>query len=88
MIIETLAFNRKVTALLSDGKYRAMQWFLRFQPDIGSLFQHTGGALKTRWRKKWKWKKRWATRHLLSACRKRGSKDADSLREKSKRRFI
>ncbi len=52
IIIETLAFTRRVTALLSDDEYTAMQWFLRFKPDAGNIIQHTGRARKMRWRKK------------------------------------
>lgn len=52
IIIETLAFTRRVTALLSDDDYAAMQWFLRFKPDAGDIIQRTGGARKMRWRKK------------------------------------
>jgi hypothetical protein len=51
-VIETLAFNRRVMALLSDDEYTAMQWFLRFKPDAGDIIQSTGGARKVRWRKK------------------------------------
>ncbi len=52
LIIETLAFTRRVTALLSDEEYTAMQWFLRFKPDTGDIIQRTGRARKMRWRKK------------------------------------
>jgi len=52
VVIETLAFTRRVTVLLSDDEYTAMQWFLRFKPDAGDIIQHTGGARKVRWRKK------------------------------------
>lgn len=51
-IIETLAFTRRVTTLLSDDEYKALQWFLRFQPDAGYIIQRAGGARKMRWRKK------------------------------------
>ncbi len=52
VIIETLAFTRRVTTLLSDEEYTAMQWFLRFKPDTGDIIQRTGRARKMRWRKK------------------------------------
>ncbi|MBC8548523.1 MAG: type II toxin-antitoxin system RelE/ParE family toxin [Candidatus Brocadiales bacterium] len=52
VVIETLAFTRRVTVLLSDDEYTAMQWFLRFKPDAGDIIQRTGGARKVRWRKK------------------------------------
>ncbi len=52
IIIETLAFTRRVTTLLSDEEYTAMQWFLRFKPDAGGIIQRTGRARKMRWRKK------------------------------------
>ena len=46
IIIETLAFTRRVTELLSDDEYRAMQWFLRFQPNAEDIIQRTGGHAK------------------------------------------
>ena len=52
VIIETLAFTRRVTSLLSDEEYTAMQWFLRFKPDAGVIIQSTGRARKLRWRKR------------------------------------
>ncbi len=52
LIIETLSFTRRVTALLSDEEYTAMQWFLRFKPDAGDIIQRTGRARKMRWLKK------------------------------------
>ncbi|MCR4289171.1 MAG: hypothetical protein NUV86_02795 [Candidatus Scalindua sp.] len=52
IVIETLAFTRRVMALLQDDEYTAMQWFLRFKPDAGDIIQRTGGARKVRWRKK------------------------------------
>ena len=52
IVIETLAFTRRVMALLSDDEYTAMQWFLRFKPDAGDVIQGAGGARKVRWRKK------------------------------------
>ena len=52
IVIETLAFTRRVMALMSDDEYTAMQWFLRFKPDAGDIIRRTGGARKVRWRKK------------------------------------
>lgn len=52
VVIETLAFTRRVTVLLSDDEYSAMQWFLRFKPDAGNIVKRTGGARKLRWRKR------------------------------------
>ena len=51
IVVETLAFTRRVIALMSDDEYTAMQWFLRFKPDAGDIIRRTGGARKVRWRK-------------------------------------
>jgi len=52
IVVETLAFTRRVITLMSDDEYTAMQWFLRFKPDAGAIIQRTGGARKMRWAKK------------------------------------
>lgn len=52
IVVETLAFTRRVVALMSDDEYTAMQWFLRFKPDAGDIIRRTGGARKVRWGKK------------------------------------
>lgn len=52
VVIETLGFTRRVTALLSDNEYAALQWFVAHKPDSGDVIQGTGGARKLRWRKK------------------------------------
>ena len=56
-IVETRAFTRKVTVLLSEEEYAALQIFLRAQPDAGDVIQRTGGARKVRWKKKGKGKR-------------------------------
>lgn len=50
VIIETLAFTRRVKTLLSDEEYQALQWFLCTVPDAGDVIQGTGGARKVRWK--------------------------------------
>lgn len=51
VIVETLAFTRRITKLLSDDEYTALQWFLRATPKKGDVIQGTGGARKLRWSK-------------------------------------
>ena len=50
IIIETLAFTRRVTSFLSDKEYQALQWFLCTLPEAGAVIQGTGGARKVRWK--------------------------------------
>ena len=50
VIIETLAFTRRVRSLLSDEEYQALQWFLCTVPDAGAVIQGTGVARKVRWK--------------------------------------
>jgi len=50
VIIETLAFTRRVSSLLSDEEYQALQWFLCTVPEAGAVIQGTGGARKVRWK--------------------------------------
>ncbi len=50
VIIETLAFTRRMVSLLSDTEYQALQWFLCTAPDAGAVIQGTGGARKVRWK--------------------------------------
>lgn len=48
-IIETSAFTRRVTEILSDEEYRALQDMLVQNPETGALIVGTGGARKVRW---------------------------------------
>lgn len=48
-IIETSAFTRRVTDILSDEEYRALQEMLVQNPETGALIVGTGGARKVRW---------------------------------------
>jgi len=50
--IETLGFTRRVTELLLDEEYTALQWFLSNKPTAGDVIQRTGGARKLRWKQK------------------------------------
>lgn len=50
--IETRGFTRRITELLSDDEYTALQWFLNATPTAGDVIKHAGGARKLRWRKK------------------------------------
>ena len=78
LVIETLAFTRRVMVLLSDDEYTAMQWFLRFKPDAGDITTH-GRSTKSAVAKERPREKRRSARHILSPCRKRHSVDAGSL---------
>jgi mRNA-degrading endonuclease RelE of RelBE toxin-antitoxin system len=48
-IVETSAFTRRVTEILSDDEYRALQETLVQNPEMGALIVGTGGARKVRW---------------------------------------
>jgi len=48
-IVETPIFTRRVTELLSDEEYRALQAVLLARPDVGRVIVGTGGARKVRW---------------------------------------
>ena len=50
VIIETVGFTRRVSSLLTDVEYQALQWFLCSLPDAGAVIQGTGGARKVRWK--------------------------------------
>lgn len=52
IFIETRGFTRRVTELLSDDEYTALQLFLDATPTAGDVIKHTGGARKLRWKKK------------------------------------
>lgn len=47
--VETHVFTRRVTALLPDVQYRALQWTLGIAPDLGAVIPGTGGLRKVRW---------------------------------------
>lgn len=48
-IIETPVFSRKIKDVLSDDEYRALQWALVINPEIGSLIPRGHGLRKLRW---------------------------------------
>lgn len=48
-LVETSVFTRRVTALLTDGEYRGLQWTLAMAPDAGCIIPGTGGLRKARW---------------------------------------
>ena len=50
VIIETSFFTRRITALMSDDEYRALQQALIIQQNTGAIIQGTGGLRKVRWR--------------------------------------
>jgi len=50
VIIETSFFTRRITSLMSDDEYRALQQALIIRPDTGPIIQGTGGLRKVRWR--------------------------------------
>lgn len=49
LIIETPAFTRRITKLMSDESYRALQSYLVMDPEKGKLIQGSGGLRKLRW---------------------------------------
>ena len=50
LFIETPAFTRQITALLSDDEYGQLQQALIAHPESGVLIRDTGGLRKLRWR--------------------------------------
>jgi len=46
---ETPTFTRRVTALLDDDTYAALQQFLLLHPEAGALIRGSGGFRKIRW---------------------------------------
>jgi mRNA-degrading endonuclease RelE of RelBE toxin-antitoxin system len=48
-IIETSGFTRRVSTLLRDEEYRALQMMLVENSEAGRLIVGTGGARKVRW---------------------------------------
>ncbi len=56
-IKETIGFTRRVTELLTDDEYTALQWFLNFQPKAGVVIPGTGGSRKLRWNQEGKGKR-------------------------------
>jgi len=49
LIIETPVFTRRITKLMSDDSYRALQSYLAMDPETGRLIQGSGGLRKLRW---------------------------------------
>jgi len=47
--VETHVFTRRVTALLTDAQFSALQWALGMAPDYGDIIPGTGGLRKVRW---------------------------------------
>jgi hypothetical protein len=50
LIIETSVFTRRITALMNDEQYAALQAALVQQPDEDDLIQGSGGLRKVRWK--------------------------------------
>ena len=48
-IIETTAFTRRISNLLTDDEYAALQGLLTIQPDLGVIIPGGGGLRKMRW---------------------------------------
>jgi len=48
-IIETPIFTRKIKDVFSDDEYRALQWALVINPEIGPLIPRGQGLRKLRW---------------------------------------
>lgn len=48
VFVETSAFTRRITTLLSDEEYAAVQLELGEQPDLGQLIPEGGGVRKLR----------------------------------------
>lgn len=48
-IIETTAFTRRISTLLTDDEYAALQGLLTIEPDLGALIPGGGGVRKLRW---------------------------------------
>ena len=49
VIIETSIFTKKISTLLSDEDYRALQNVLAEMPGSGDIIQGSGGIRKIRW---------------------------------------
>jgi len=49
VIVETSIFTRRVTELLPDEEYRALQATLVDRPDAGPVIPGGGGLRKIRW---------------------------------------
>jgi hypothetical protein len=49
VIIETSIFTKKITTLLNDEEYRALQNVLVERPGSGDIIQGSGGIRKIRW---------------------------------------
>lgn len=49
VIVETRAFTARISDLLSDEQYRALQTHLLRRPSAGSVIPGTGGLRKLRW---------------------------------------
>lgn len=48
-IIETTAFTRRISNLLTEDEYAALQGLLTIQPDLGAIIPGGGGIRKMRW---------------------------------------
>lgn len=64
-LIETSVFTKQVQAALSDEEYRALQFHLLVQPDVGVLIPGSGGLRKIRWRPARTWQARRSSGSLL-----------------------
>lgn len=48
-IIETTAFTRRISNLLTDDEYAALQGLLTIQPDLGAIIPGGGGIRMMGW---------------------------------------
>ena len=49
IFIETTIFTKLLPKYLTDDEYRAFQWYLLLNPEVGDLVRGSGGVRKVRW---------------------------------------
>ncbi len=57
IFIETKLFTKLLPEYLTDEDYRAFQWYLFLNPEVGDLVRGSGGVRKIRWATKGKGKR-------------------------------
>ena len=57
IFIETKLFTKLLHEYLTDEEYRAFQWYLILNPEVGDLVRGSGGVRKIRWAPKGKGKR-------------------------------
>lgn len=57
IFIETKLFTKLLPEYLTDDDYRAFQWYLILNPEVGDLVRGSGGVRKIRWSPKGKGKR-------------------------------